>query len=433
MSPLTCGLAAAWLQLAALANGPVERTVSLGNSANDIDTYTLSDGHSLVVVGPAPAMGRIAASLRKDGRITRRALPGGRAEVLLRSTLPLTEVETNRNQLTYRVTDLRTQVVEHLQERPRKPLPTAYTFDKYDRVERSIQKGDYRRAEKRLLKLAETDELKGYAMLRVADIAYIKGDVTSACAAYESERIRNEKSTAGVLAAIRAHTIRCPGAAYERGPWVALLENILLIGGEVGDALWLEAMWTLSVGETLDSIRLGILLTEKFRSDGDYMMPGVDTLRQALMSRLIWRTTDPVENVKSYISFASEVGAHAEYRHHSLEVARDFMQSGLPQRATELLEPLMELDGARRRKDDPAWESRNGNAQVHRLLVDAYAAAGWPALARDLAERYAALYGEPVPRSSRLPGEPYVTPITEDIQSLEGRVTMVERLMKENR
>lgn len=431
VSTLTTGLAAVALHFAALANGPVERTVSLGNNASEIDTHTLSDGYSLVVVGPSGSMGRIASSLRKDGRITRRALPDGRAEVLLRSTLPLTDVAVKRGQLSYRVTDLRTQVVEHLQQKPRRPLPTAYTYDKYAKVERAIKKGDFRRAEKRLLKLAETNELRGYAMLRTADIAYIKGDITTACAAYESERVQNAQSTAGVLAAIRAHTIRCPGAAYERGPWVDLLENILLIGGEVGDALWLEAMWTLSVGETLDSIRLGILLTEKFRSDGDYAMPGVDALRRALMSRLIWRTTDPVENVKSYIGFASEVGAHPEHRHHSLEIARDFMRTGLPKRATELLEPL--LESSRGRSADQAWESRNGGAQVHRLLVDAYAAAGWPALARDLAERYAALHGEPVPRFSRLPGEPYVTPITEDIRTLEGRVSMVEKLLKDER
>ncbi len=409
----------------AVDDGALERRVSIGNDASSVETFSLSDGHSLLLVGPETTMKRIAPQLRVDGRVRVRALPDARAELFLRAPTPLQSVTSKKGVLAYRVADRRALIVQHLSNRSRKPLPSEYTFKFFRKTENQIARGQLRSAEKKLERMKKKDELAEFARLRLADIAFMKGDTTSACAEYAQLVRDNEKSAAGTLAALRSHSILCPGSGYERLAWERLLEHILRIGGEVGDALWSEAMWTLGLAESVDAMRVVISLIEPHRADGDYPMGGVDILRRNLLGRLLWRTESPIEIAKTYIAFAAEIGRHPEHRHLELVVARAFLENGLPERAATLLETLVHNTGG-----DRAWQARNGVAQAHRELVDAYSASGWPALARDVAESYAALYGVPVPSHARVPGRRYVTPVESDLERLESRIAVVERFMR---
>lgn len=411
--------------LGAVDDGAVERRVPIGNDASAIETFSLSDGHSLLLVGPESTVKRLAPRLRADGRVRVRELPESRAELFLRAPTPLQAVKLDKRTLSYRVADRRALIVQHLTRRSRSPLPSEYTFEFFRKAEGYIARGQLRKAEKKLTRMTKKDELAEFARLRLADLALIKGDTTSACAEYSQLVRDNEKSVAGTLAALRSHTLLCPGTSYERLAWERLLEHILRIGGDVGEALWLEALWTLSLAESVDAMGLVVSLIEPYRGRGDYPMPGVDALRRDLLARLLWRTESPIEIAKTYLGFAAEIGSHPEHRHLELVVARAFLRNGLPERAATLLETLVSNPGG-----DRAWKARNGVAQSHRDLVEAYSAAGWPALARDVAESFAALYGAEVPKTGKASGRRYVTPVESDLKDLETRIAVVERFLR---
>ncbi|MEL6543728.1 MAG: hypothetical protein AAFQ82_03820 [Myxococcota bacterium] len=394
-------------------------------SSSEISVVSLSDRHTLLLVGDQAAIKSLEPQLERDGRVRIRRLPGGRAELVMRAPTLVHAPSFADGVLRYEMVDRRQAIQRHLKTRTEAPLPNEYTYAYFQETESLIERGRLRQAEKALQRLSQRRELSEFARLRVADLEFLKGDRTSACAQYEQLVNGNKNSTTGTLAVLRLNAIACPGNQGDLGTWEALLEHVLRIGGRAGEALWKEAIWTMNVFDSPESMRMVLSLTEPYDSHGasSDSLPGVSQLRSEIVARVMLSSETPVELTENYLAFEELVARHRESLHLSLIAARAFLANGLPRRAAFLLESILAA-----RDPDDAWNLRAGTSQALSLLVEAYSAVGWPALAREAADDYETRYRETLDGAPKTHSM-MTTPVVADLIELESRVSHVEKVL----
>lgn len=367
----------------------------------------LVDQHTFVLVlrpSPADLQLQLDQQERDDRDVYVIDLGGGAAEVRFVAQQPLVDsrFEKSNKRLALVLTQRRAGV--ELRERLKSPLPRSvpseFLAPRLTDAERALQERRFLDAQNHFERLEEMYALRAWSGLRLADLALLRGNEIVACRRYFEVKESFGSRSSGVLASLRLHVLRCPSRGEKAPPWESILRRVHYLGGPVGEYLWQETLWALSLVTRSEEIELALSLPTAIRNRVPVGQRGImRTAVNVLLARALRFAPTDWDRARVYYRDQERWAGHPEEADLRLAAARALVALDLWEEATLELRAALKLPARRKRR--AAWTLREGDGQVMRLLAEAYFAAGQRELAEDLGEKHQKRFGRPLEVNAR--------------------------------
>ena len=363
----------------------------------------LADGQTVVWVFSPTETPILPQFLSQDppfSNATGHAVAGSLHEVYLRFERPVVASRIERRNRTLLLQVQCESPVEAIRARISKALPrtvpSSFLAPQLRRAETHLSAGRLQAAQQAYAKLAETEGLRYWVALRLADLSLLRGSSVVACHNYATLYEQTPGRSTGLLAWLRMLALHCSSAEFSPSVWDKTIKKVSQLSSRVGEFLWSELTWTLARVQEAEEIQY---VLQKFSEAGLAERLTRERLSASLMPTLAARTfyleERPLHRLAALEQHASLLMSSKKRRGMILDAVRLLDGFDLWQ---EVLRWVRLPRSPRKDVAASSWQARRGDSQLKLHEVNAFTQLG---LHRDAARATSLL---PQPWQAHLKG-----------------------------